>query len=224
VKKIFPSLLIAFIFAGCISKEVSPQEAPICGVQDPISNLPWLKQAIDLQQMHNTDSCSIKEYTYKGTLYYVLNNGAVPLKYHFITQQPQIYNCEGVDISDPWNTATYEDFFALAKVVRTIWKLDIPKSQLKTEVCNGTRNPEKNLIFLSKAIDSMNQYVWHGAIYEYEYEGNIIFFGIYTFTPNTRQYTLVALDCNGNKLSDEQSWSQSNFRKTAKNLGILFKK
>ena len=146
------------------------------------------------------------------------------LKYHFITQQPQIYNCEAVDVSDSWDKTAYEDFFSLSKVVRTIWKQNIPKPQLKSEVCNGTKNPAKDLIFLSKAIDSMNQFVWHGAIYEYEYEGKIVFLGIYTFNANSRQYSLVVLDCEGNKLTDDQNWNQSNFRKNAKNLGVLFQK
>jgi hypothetical protein len=47
---------------------------------------------------------------------------------------------------------------------------------------------------------------------------------MYTYTPNTKEYSFVVIDCQGVKLSEEANWNQKDFREKAKNLGILYQK
>ncbi len=220
--------LVVFIFLlasviSCKSIDNVKPELFICGMKDPANTVGWYKQILDLQERHNLDSCSLKEYNYKGNSVYILNNGAAVLRYHFLLQYPQIYNCDGVDIGDTWNEDLFNDFYKEAKFVKNVWKKNIRTPSLATDAC-GSKDPIKDFSFLSKAVDFFRINAWKAAVYEYEYQGNIVFVGMYTYTPNTKVSSFIVIDCQGVRLSEGANWNQKNFREKAKNLGILYQK
>ena len=223
MKKI--AVLIFFLanVIGCKSVDSVDPGLIICGMNDPANTVGWYKQILDLQERHNLDSCSIKEYTFKGKSVYVLNNGAAVLRYHFLLQYPQIYDCDGVDIADLWNESLLRDFYKEAKFVKEIWKKNSRVPSLRNNAC-GVKDPAKELSVLSKAVDFFSINAWRAAIYEYEYQGSIVFVGMYTYAPNTKDYSYVVIDCQGIRLSEGANWNQKEFREKAKNLGALYQK
>jgi hypothetical protein len=223
MKKI--AVLIFFLISIISCKSIDNVEPGlvICGMKDPANTVGWYKQILDLQERHNLDSCSIKEYTYRGSPVYVMNNGAAVLRYHFLLQLPQIYNCDGVDIGDTWSENLFSEFYKEAKFVKNIWKKNIRNPSLATDAC-GSKDPIKDFSFLSKALDFFSVNAWKAAIYEYEYQGSIVFVGMYTYTPNSKVSSFIVIDCQGVRLSEGTNWNQKDFREKAKNLGILYQK
>jgi hypothetical protein len=198
-------------------------ELLVCSMKDPANTVGWYKQILDLQERHNLDSCSIKEYSYRGNSVYVLNNGAAVLRYHFLIQFPQIYNCDGVDIGDTWNESLFSAFYKEAKFIKNIWKKNIRNPTLQATAC-GVKDPTKDLLFLSKAVDFFTINAWKAAVYEYEYQGNVVFVGMYTYTPNSKVSSFIVIDCQGVRLSEDTNWNQKDFREKAKNVGTLYQK
>ncbi len=222
MKKIGALIFLFFSIIGCKSVGNPEPELIICGMKDPANNVSWYKQILDLQERHNLDSCSLKEYSYKGNSVYILSNGAAVLRYHFL-KLPQIYNCDGVDIGDTWSESLFQSFYKEAKFIKNVWKKNATAFTLQPIAC-GAKDPAKELSFLSKAVDFFSVNAWRAAIYEYEYRGNIVFVGMYTYAPNTKDYSYVVIDCQGIRLSEANTWNQKDFREKAKNLGILYQK
>jgi hypothetical protein len=223
VKKIAVFIFVLVTVIGCKSVDNVEPELLVCGMKNPANTVGWYKQVLDLQERHNLDSCSIKEYTYRGNSVYVMNNGAAVLRYHFLLQLPQIYNCEGVDIGDTWSENLFTEFYKEAKFVKNIWKKNISKPSLATDAC-GSKDPIKDFSFLSKAVDFFSVNAWKAAVYEYEYQGSIVFVGMYTYTPNSKVSSFIVIDCQGVRLSEGANWNQKDFREKAKNLGVLYQK
>lgn len=222
MKKIAAFLFFLINIIGCKSVDNPEPELIICGMKDPANTVVWYKQILDLQERHNLDSCSLKEYSYKGNSVYILSNGAAVLRYHFL-QLPQIYNCDGVDIGDTWSESLFQSFYKEAKFTKNVWKKNARTFALQATAC-GAKDPAKDLSFLSRAVDFFSVNAWRAAIYEYEYRGNIVFVGMYTYAPNTKDYSYVVIDCQGVRLSEAITWNQKDFREKAKNLGILYQK
>jgi hypothetical protein len=219
MKKIILLILLVFSFS---CKQSVEDELQICGINDPANNSKWFKQLIDFQKRHNLNPALVRQFTFENKTFYALYNGAVSLKYDFL-DNPQIYSCDGVEVSDSWGQGTYDFFFRQSIKQGIVWTKGKTEEKLRITPC-GTTQPEKDLAWLIKVIRFLDRNAWKGVVYEYEYNGKLVFFGIYTFTPNSRQSNLAIIDCEGVNLTEEDNWSQTDFRMKAVNLGVIYQK
>ena len=96
MKTLLPILLL-MLLAACQSGSVNPEgsgKTPVCGVANPIQDLPWLKAAIE-KSSEKTDYCtpwSVTQGRYQGqTVYSVSLTGALCCT----CSGNAVYDCEG---------------------------------------------------------------------------------------------------------------------------------
>ena len=89
-------VLLLMLLAACQSGSITPEgggKTPVCGVANPIQDLPWLKAAIE-KSSEETDYCtpwSVTQGRYQGqTVYLVSLSGAL-----CCFPPNTIYNCQG---------------------------------------------------------------------------------------------------------------------------------
>ena len=106
-------VLLLMLLAACQSGSITPEgggKTPVCGVANPIQDLPWLKAAIE-ESSGKTDYCtpwSVTQGRYQGqTVYLVSLSGALCCD----IPGNSVYDCQGelVFAADPAKEAKIKD-------------------------------------------------------------------------------------------------------------------
>jgi hypothetical protein len=112
------SLLFVFVLTACEYNDIGEMNGPVCGVQDPIHDLAWLKDKItsfEAQQTNNPDIGNLYSYFYisqatmNGETVFVLDN-CCP----FCNTRLVAFNCAGDEVE-----VRSRESFQVAKI---IWK------------------------------------------------------------------------------------------------------
>jgi hypothetical protein len=210
-------LIFLLLFFSCKKdKELDP-----CLI-DPIGTNSTLKRIIALEEKHNLDSNSINLYSnfdsfsQKTNNYFVITNTSPVLKYNFFSNA-EIINCEGTDIAQYFDKDEYTVFFKSAKFVKKIWKKEKTLSIENKGTCN-TLNPLVELPYFIKLNSILDKYAWKSLIYQYNYKGQTVYYGLYTSNDKkeTKYITTAAMTCDGTNLQESTDWSQSDFLQNAK--------
>jgi hypothetical protein len=70
----FSPLLLFLIIAGCTYNHVPDPRFNTCGVDDPITELPWLSAKIDELQQFSSPYTFVEQAIYKNETVYIFNN------------------------------------------------------------------------------------------------------------------------------------------------------
>ncbi len=184
-------------------------------LNNPLQNNETLKRMVDLENRHNADSCSILLYSQIENkikeYYFVFTNGSPILKYHFLPNS-QIISCSGVDIAEYYDEDSYKRFFETARFEKKIWSKPKLLDLKQTSTCN-TLNPMQELTYFKKLDEQLNVYAWKSAIFQYKYNNQTIYYGIFTSKEfaNKKYSKVAAMTCDGTNLQDLPSWNQGDF-------------
>ncbi len=208
--------ILFFLLFSC-KKEI---EIDPCLI-NPLSTNSTLKRIIELEAKHNLDSNSISLYTsfdsftQKTKNYFVISNTSPVLKYNFLPNS-EIINCDGTDIAQYFDKNQYEDFFKSAKIVKKIWKKEKSNPIENKGTCN-TLNPLGELPYFIKLNNILDKYAWKSLVYQYNYKGQTIYYGIYTSIDRkeTKYINTAAMTCDGINLQESSDWNQSDFLQNA---------
>jgi hypothetical protein len=208
-------LIFLIIFSCKKEEEIDP-----C-ILDPTENNATLKRMIALEMKHNMDSCSINlvsqfdNVSKKDNYFFVVTNSSPILQYHFI-KNAQIINCSGNDIAEYYSKEQYDDFFKNAKFKKQIWKKDRNKSIESVGSC-GTLTPMSSLPYFVQLKLNLEKYAWKSLIYQYNYKGKTLYYGLYTRIDQEGQKlaNVAAMDCEGNNQQDLTTWNQKDFLENA---------
>lgn len=220
-------LLLATLL-GIIGFSCQKDEVPtlVCGVSDPITELPWLQTVIDRQNRHNLDTSAIRQYEYEGQTVFLLTHYPMTLSYGS-TQNRQIYNCEGESLSSFWFTQEqYNAFFQKAVFQKEIWRKNKDILPTTRPMC-GSSDPINDLPFLKNAVSALERSAFKRVeIYQYEYQGSLYIYSVRAFEGAVTGGSsgIAVLDCNGTNLSDAQTWKHSDFLKESRAVRLLWKK
>jgi len=114
-------LCVIIVLTACSSEEDKKEKIVVCGVENPLENLEWIKALVSSVTANpEIDSASLTSYDY-------LDSQAIYLHKHIIGHYDNpniIYNCEGQIIfklggSQPNDSSAY--FFNNAINPRIIW-------------------------------------------------------------------------------------------------------
>jgi hypothetical protein len=210
-------LIVLFIFVFSCKRE---EEIDPC-ILNPTENNATLKRMIALEIKHNIDSCSINLVTKfdniskKNNYFFVVTNSSPILKYHFI-KNAQIINCAGADIAEYYTKEVYEEFFKEAKFVKQVWKKERNKPIESIGSC-GTLTPMTVLPYFKNLKLNLEKYAWRSLIYQYNYKGKTLYYGLYTRIDQEGQKlaNVAAMDCEGNNQQDSPTWDQKDFLENA---------
>lgn len=212
----FLFLIVYFLNNSCKKEdEVDP-----C-ILNPTENNATLKRMIGLELKHNMDSCSINlvsqfdNSTKKNSYFFVVTNSSPILQYHFI-KNAEIINCSGNDIAEYYTKDQYDEFFKTAKFIKQVWKKERNKSIESLGSCN-TLSPMTNLPYFVQLKLNLEKYAWKSLIYQYNYKGKTLYYGLYTRIDQEGQKlaNVAAMDCEGNNQQDLPTWNQKDFLENA---------
>lgn len=206
------------LLANCKKAEVEV----VCGSTNPLTDLDWLKNQIDMQTRHNLDTVSVVEYSYQGEDVFLLTNYPLTMNYGSNLDR-QVYLCDGNILSQYWVSLKFEEFFRVAQFKRIIWRKDKTVEPSLTTTC-GVANiltdlewPKRNIQFLN--ISGSKK----AGFYQYEYNGATVFYLIKSVEFGVSS-GIAVLDCAGKNLMDDPSWNHNDFMKKAKIVRTIFQK
>ena len=120
--KHFCYLALALPLALLSCKKESPAaRVSACGVKDPGTNLPWLREMIEEEkEKEHGSSATIRLFEYKGTTYFDYTNSFMSCVIC------RVYDCDGnpVSLNEAYGEDEYPDFINTARgsSAIVIWK------------------------------------------------------------------------------------------------------
>lgn len=90
-KKYLPFLLLMLSSTGCTYHEMEPGLSNTCSVQNPIEDLPWLREMVPSPGQLLENNWYIQQGTYKGQTVFAFNICCANCNYVV-----PVYDCDGV--------------------------------------------------------------------------------------------------------------------------------
>jgi hypothetical protein len=210
------SYLVATLLA-CKTAEPIPV---FCGISaDDPNQFPWLAKQIERQLIHNVDTCSIRVLEFDGKTYFHVTNLPLNLGLGNDTRF-QLFDCEGIEYTQFYFGDFFTNFFKKATFKRELWRKGPTQFAPTTTNCGV---PTASLPWIQQTTSFFQGLSNPTAIYQYEYQGNTVFFPVRTKgTLGIPDWAVVT--CNGRSLSRTTTWDQNDFWKNARLVGMVFEK